>query len=509
MMTGGRATPEATRRHADRHPDLPFTDRGPGGTTVSRIGFGGYRVGLTEPAHRQALEKTLLSGVNLVDTSSNYKQGASEVMIGRVLGDLIGRAGLRREAVLVVTKGGYLQGHDYALSLERRDRGRPYPDLVPLDQGYQHCIHPEFLADQIHRSREDLGLEVLDAYLLHNPEHYLSWAQKQGLAPEAARDTYYARLDVAMRFLESQADRGLIGCWGLSSNTLALPADEYEFTSLERLWNMAEAISPGHRFRVVQTPLNLLEPRTATERNQSGGQTVLDFAERHGLTLLAARPLNAIVGDRLIRLADADPVEPPAVAEIEALLDRVVRVEKRFEEVLIPPLGLPPATVERLSQRASLGRSLLDYWTHFKTLAQYQSIRNNVILPRLNDFLDYLVTIESSGDAFSDWMRDYLDGLQPALEAIETRYRAERSIRSRLIGERVAALDSGWAAAGGLSRMALRAVRTTSGVTSVLVGMRRPEYVDDMLTEFSQPAGEDRLSPAWSRLEKLIRNLPR
>ena len=401
----------------------------------------------------------------------------------------------------MVTKGGYLEGR------VRVEPGRSYPDMVPLGRDFQHGLHPEFLADQMERSREALGLEVLDAYLVHNPEHYLGWARKDGMDLEAARMTYYDRLDRAMRFLESRAVEGAIRWWGLSSNTLALPWSEFEFTSLERLWDMAAAISPHHHFRVVQTPLNLLEPGAAIEKNQSGGLSVLEFAAKRGLTVLSGRPLNAIVGHRLIRLAEAEPVDSPPAESIRALIEAVTAAERRFTDALLPPLNLSEASSRRLARRADLGRALLEYWPGFQTLAQYQSIRNNIILPRLNDFLEYLVTIEAAGDHFTAWMRDYLDRLQAALQAIEDRYRAERAVRSQLIKQRAAALDSTWAAAGSLSRLALRAVRATPGVSSVLVGMRRPEYVADVLAEACLPVEAEGLSAAWPKLQALRESL--
>ena len=82
---------------------------------------------------------------------------------------------------MVVSKGGYLQGNNYALSQQRKNEGNPFEDVVEYADGLEHCIHPGFLDDQIDRSLERLGLETLDGYLLHNPEYYLGWAHKQGM----------------------------------------------------------------------------------------------------------------------------------------------------------------------------------------------------------------------------------------------------------------------------------------------------------------------------------------
>src|SRR5450756_738959 len=61
---------------------LPASAYGPLGRVhvrVSRIGFGGYRVDDRSDVHREALREALVSGITLVDTSSNYADGHSEI----------------------------------------------------------------------------------------------------------------------------------------------------------------------------------------------------------------------------------------------------------------------------------------------------------------------------------------------------------------------------------------------------------------------------------------------
>ena len=47
--------------------------------------------------------------------------------------------------------------------------------------------------------------------------------------------------------------------------------------------------------------------------------------------------------------------------------------------------------------------------------------------------------------------------------------------------------DSDWAESGTLSQKAVRALRTTRGISVVLVGMRHPGYVEDVLEELRRP----------------------
>ena len=52
---------------------------------MSKIGFGGYRISISSNEHYDALKKALESGVTLIDTSSNYTDGDSERLIGKLL----------------------------------------------------------------------------------------------------------------------------------------------------------------------------------------------------------------------------------------------------------------------------------------------------------------------------------------------------------------------------------------------------------------------------------------
>ena len=103
-----------------------------------------------------------------------------------MIGTLIERETLARDQVVVVSKVGYLQGSNFELSQQRKAAGNPYPDLVEYADQLEHCIHPEFIADQLTRSLQRLNMETLDVYLLHNPEYYLGWAHKNEVAAAAA-----------------------------------------------------------------------------------------------------------------------------------------------------------------------------------------------------------------------------------------------------------------------------------------------------------------------------------
>ena len=67
---------------------------------------------------------------------------------------------------------------------------------------------PAFLADQIDRSRANLGLETLDIFYLHNPETQLA---------HISRAEFESRIRAAFAQLERRWQQGRIGWYGAAT----------------------------------------------------------------------------------------------------------------------------------------------------------------------------------------------------------------------------------------------------------------------------------------------------
>ena len=307
-----------------------------------RIGFGSYRVDDGTPEHRRALVRALDRGCTLIDTSTNYTDGGSERLIGEVL------AGRPGAPPVLVSKIGYVQGQNLRLAFERERSGKPFPEMVRYMDGCWHCIHPEFLRDQLSRSRQRLGVERLDVCLLHNPEYFLSDAAHRGGGDlRTLRDEFYRRIGEAFAFFEERARAGEIGAYGVSSNTSTAPAGGEETTSVSRFLGAARrAGGDGHRFRVLQLPMNLFESGAALEANtgEDGARTALQEAAAAGLAVLVNRPLNAIVGHRLVRLSDASPAASALRQRLEPLLAVPLRRESLSRLAIASLLSIPGVT---------------------------------------------------------------------------------------------------------------------------------------------------------------------
>jgi uncharacterized protein YyaL (SSP411 family)/aryl-alcohol dehydrogenase-like predicted oxidoreductase len=508
---GGRATPEGTAARArlfvekgSAHGYCRLSDTH---LTVSRIGFGCYRVDDETPEHREALVKALLLGCTLIDTSTNYTDGGSERLVGSVLAELAKDDRVPRESIVVVSKIGYVQGENLALAHEREAAGKPFPEMVEYMEGCWHCVHPEFLRDQLARSLDRLQLERLDACLLHNPEYFLSDAKRRRSGRlEVVRAEFYRRLREAFAFLEAQVAAGRIGWYGVSSNTAVLPADDPEATSLTRMLEAAEtAGGSGHHFRILQVPMNLFESGAILTPNTGpqGMQTVLALAAEKGIGVLVNRPLNAFAGEKMLRLADFPIEENAEDATPEAVLGRVAALEAEFRAQIASSLqapqgATPPADWFRWADqlRGLPGRLQgLDHW---------RQIEEQMIAPMVGQIVQMLnqQLAGSLGQAWQSWRDRYL----PELESLLQVFRIQAARQSQAASEAVASavnLHLPLARQGeSLSRKALWVSASTPGVSCVLLGMRHRDYVEDGMGILGWPPLPD-VRPIYEAVRRL------
>ena len=503
-MIKGYATIDATADYAGRFAPVSYGFLGNTGLKTSRAGFGGYRISNGVRHHEQALRTALNAGINLIDTSANYADGGSETLVGEALKDLTVSGEVQRQEIIVISKVGYLQGQNFTLSQQRKSEGRPFQDLVAYGEGLEHCIHPEFIEDQLTRSLTRLKLETLDGYLLHNPEYYLGWAQKNGLPLERARREYYRRIGAAFEYLEKEVAKGRIRFYGISSNTFPGAADDREFTCLETVWKMAEDISHDHHFSLVQMPFNLLEPGAVMEANQPGGESALLFAAQKGLGVLINRPLNAFAGGRLMRLADLPQTKRMETNEVIAKIRQLQKSETQFWRKILPDLDIPQALKIRLKQQNDVGDNLKHYWKNFGSYENFRQARKGTFWPRVQGVLDFLVPYAQGHEELTRWLSSHPVCLEEACEAVGSLYVEEAARLLNRIRYAANDADPEWAKPGTLSQKAIRALRSTAGVSVVLVGMRRPPYVEDVLMELKQPIEGKQRHGSWITLSQAI-----
>jgi aryl-alcohol dehydrogenase-like predicted oxidoreductase len=294
-MLLGRATKEATARYAARFDALRqhLFYRDAHGLCVSSIGIGSYlgeMDGSTDQGYTDAVAAAVVGGVNVIDTALNYRHQRSERAIGQAILRIASTPPYDRDEILVCSKAGYL-----------------VPGAVPRDLSASHiaagvhCMAPDFLSDQLQRSRENLGIETIDVYYLHNPETQLD---------SVPREDFDMRLRAAFERLERHAADGHIQYYGAATWQGFRAPGKLRVTRIAAL--AREVAGDNHRFRFIQLPFNLAMMEAMTEKtDESEGAPVnpLGAAAELGITVIASASLlqSRLAGDLPEQLEEALP----------------------------------------------------------------------------------------------------------------------------------------------------------------------------------------------------------
>jgi len=295
MLIPGFATTEGTARLRDR-----FTARLPGhfrsaqGLWISSIGIGTY---LGEPSddqdarYREAIRRAVSLGVNVIDSAINYRHQRSERAIAQALAALISSGEVRRDEIVLASKGGFLsfdeeEPADPSTYFQEKFLG---PGIIRMEEVVAGChvMSPKYLENQIDASRRNLGLETIDIYYVHNPETQLS---------QVGREEFFRRLRAAFAALEKAVSAGKIRMYGTATwNAYRVTPTSAEALSLTDVLRVAEEVGgKDHSFRAIQLPFNLAMPEAAVANTQQAAlkqDPPLQVARSHGLLVFASAPL--------------------------------------------------------------------------------------------------------------------------------------------------------------------------------------------------------------------------
>jgi len=489
----------STASYANRHPALKFKKLGKTDFSISICGFGCYRVDDAIVEHHKALEYALEKGINLVDTSSNYANGGSEKLVGNVIRKITSRNRNKLDEIIVVTKGGYLQANNLQYAIERENAGDPIPEVVKCSPDLWHCIHPEFLKEQIDNSLKRLQLKKIDIYLLHNPEYFLTYSNLTTFKEK--QDEYYRRIKQAFIFLETEVENGRILYYGISSNTFVETEDKNNFTSLERVYDIAIEISEDNHFAVIQFPLNLIERGAVLNYNQQqGGKTLLEFAGEKNLGVIVNRPLNAISNNKIIRLSEFEIIEKRSRDEIEDLISSLIEIEKGLVEDFVEKIDIKKVDKNNLLECLSIGRLLENNYDKFESPNQFKDMKGMYLIPRANFAIGEVGKYFGRGKHIVRRLNHYALTVNIALDSVESDLaRHWNEMNKQLHNELDKHLDNRERKLN-LSQKAILFINSLKEISSTLVGMRKIRYVKDVIA-YMKIQSDTNLREYWN--EKL------
>ena len=294
-MISGFATPEGTKNFTAKHDSIPeknfnvFRD-----LNLSNVGIGTYLGNPdsdTDNMVKNAVKKSVLAGMNVIDTAINYRAQKAERSVGKAISELIEDNKISRNEVFVSTKNGYVTNdgdiQEDLMQYVMRELGKPgVVNEGDISSGY-HCMTVPYLEDQLSRSLKNLQLECIDLIYLHN-------AVEGNL--EMPKETFLQKLKDVFEFYEQKRKDGKIRFYGMATwDCFRVAEDHKTFLSLEKVIEIAKSVGgDDHGFRFIQLPYNLHFDQAFMQKNQlvdGKSASILDSAKQLNVGVFTSVPL--------------------------------------------------------------------------------------------------------------------------------------------------------------------------------------------------------------------------
>ena len=245
---------------------------------LSSLGVGTFGGAATPEVDAQisaVVARALLEGINVIDTAAHYRYGRSLAAVGAGVRTALAQ-GVPREAMFLISKGGFLTLRggppaDMDAWFEREIVAQGLGSREHLAKG-AHLLTPEYIHYQLELSRQLMGVETLDAFLVDQPEVHI---------PVIGKEMTNRKLEKVFEMLERAVRENRLRSYGISTfEGLRVETDNPLFQSLTSLVGLAERAArtvtgdehARHHFRIVTMPFNPVMPEGFTRFNTATGQ---------------------------------------------------------------------------------------------------------------------------------------------------------------------------------------------------------------------------------------------
>ena len=294
-MIAGYATPEGTKKFVERHAELPKQNyTNVHNLTLSNVGIGTYLGNPdieTDKLVEAAVKKSILGGINVIDSAINYRAQKAERSMGNAISQLINNNDISREEIFVSTKNGYVTNdgdiQEGLMQYVMREYGKTgIVNEGDISPGY-HCMTLSYLNDQLERSLKNLGLECIDLMYLHNS------VEGQIHLP---REQFLRHLKAVFEFYEKKRKEGKIRFYGMATwECFRVTQENPMFLQLSEVMDLATEVGgTEHGFRFIQLPFNLaLDQAYMLKNHNVDGKTIsaLEAAQKFNLGVFTSVPL--------------------------------------------------------------------------------------------------------------------------------------------------------------------------------------------------------------------------
>ncbi len=301
----------------------------------------------------------------------------------------------------------------------------------------------ESLTEQLDKSLKRLNQTKIDCYLFQNPEYFLYDAIKKEMPKDAMLDAMYEQIFNMFSALEEEVKNGKIDSYGISSENFSKKSDALDFLPYEDLIQLAQKAAhklghTTHSFSTIELPINILE---------QDGLKCAKWAKDNGLRVLATRPLNAHYNNLMFRLADYENSK-----EYDYYLNELLEVS---DDALLKPLY---NIIEQMDMNKH----------KFGWVGEYDTFLITQIMPHIQKALQNI-----DKNALEDLLR-YIE-----LFLVEYRKTVAYECSLRL---RTELKDIFKKCDKQIQECALEFLLEQKDIDYIVVGMKKPTYVQEILT---------------------------
>ena len=216
-----------------------------------------------------------------------------------------------------------------------------------------HSIAPEFIDAQLDQSLDNLGVDEIDLYYVHNPETQLN---------ARSREEVYDQLEETFTLLEERAAEGDISKYGVATwNAFRVAEEDDQYLSLPEIVSRARkaaksAENTATHLRAIQLPFNVFMADAFTVESHEGPegpQSALWFAHEAGMNVFTSASIaqgdlaaeipddvsDRLEGDTTVQRAINFARSAPGVTSSLVGMSRAEHVEENVEAGRFDPLG--------------------------------------------------------------------------------------------------------------------------------------------------------------------------
>ena len=347
---------------------------------------------------------------------------------------------IRAGITMIVTSSNYMDGSSQkAVSKAFEELDDSYMDTTEIISKYKLTQNFD---EQLNLSLERLQREKIDCYMIENPEELLFKSIKNGINKDDRLDAMNAKFFDAFLELELAVKEKKITSYGVSSDAFSIKHSSEYFLPYEDLITLAqdaadEIKNKKHSFTTIELPINILE---------QDGLICAKWAKENNLRVLANRPLNAQYNTTSYRLADYDESH-----EYYHHLNELLEITDN--EILKPLYNL----IEELDEIKH----------KFGWIGDYDEFLYTQVLPHIKKSLENID--EQNRETLLTYIELFLQEYKKMVS-----YECARNTRKELKEIFATCYTS-------MQECAIKFLMEKEEIDYIVVGMRKPSYVDEIL----------------------------